>query len=451
MTTSDRKGDAPMNRYRANWESLRTHRVPEWYSNAKLGIFIHWGAYSVPAFAPPVGELGTIPDDEWFVANPYAEWYYNSVNVGRGPTYEHHVRTYGADFPYENFTNMWKAERWQPDAWAGLFREAGARYVVLVTKHHDGFCLFPSKYTDYTTVNRGPRRDITGELTDSVRRAGMRMGLYYSGISDWTFRHDPMYCDADVHELNCPTHAYADYCYNQYIELIDRYRPSVLFNDIGWPYAGEHMLPEMMAHYYNTCPDGVTNDRYNGLFHDYRNKEYEYGADAVSRTEKWESVRGLGLSFGYNAREDERHILSPAALVRELVNTVADNGNLLINVGPRADGTIPELQRRSLLGMGAWLKTNGEAIYDTAVSRREILRRDGMQAAFTRKGDTLYVILDAERPGALDIPGLTGTPEPLGSCDALRWTQTSDGLRVTFDRATEMPVAIKIEGGEAEG
>ena len=437
-----------MSRFHANWESLKTHRIPDWYGNAKLGIFIHWGAYSVPAFAPPLGELGTIPQEEWFVANPYAEWYYNSVNVGRGPTYEHHLKTYGADFPYENFTHMWKAEKWQPDEWAALFKAAGARYVVLVTKHHDGFCLFPSRYTDYSTVNRGPCRDITGELTESVRRAGMKMGLYYSGIIDWSFRHEPMYNDVDIMELNDPTFAYADYCYNQYIELIDRYHPSVLFNDIGWPRIGVHLLPEMLAHYYNTCPDGVTNDRYNGLFCDYRNKEYESGLDAVSRTEKWESVRGLGLSFGYNAEEDERHIMSPAALVRELVNTVADNGNLLINVGPKADGTIPELQRRSLLGMGEWLKRNGEAIYDTSVSRREILRQNGLQAAFTRKGDTLYAIVDAAHPGELLIPGLEGTPEPLEASDGLRWTPGPDGLCVTFDRALEMPVALKIDGGE---
>ncbi len=440
-----------MTRFYADWESLKTHRIPQWFDDAKLGIFIHWGAYSVPAFAPPVGELGTIPEEEWFVANPYAEWYYNSVNVGRGPTYEHHVRTYGRDFPYENFTRMWKAERWDPDAWARLFRAAGARYVVLVTKHHDGFCLFPSKYTEYTAVNRGPCRDITGELTRSVRAQGMRMGLYYSGLIDWTFRHEPMFCDRDVHELNCPTYAYADYCYNQYLELIDNYHPSVLWNDIGWPRAGEGLLREMLAHYYNTCPDGVTNDRYNGWFHDYKNKEYETGVSSENREIKWESCRGLGLSFGYNAEEDERHILSPAALVRELVHTVANNGNLLINVGPRADGTIPEIQKRSLLGMGGWLEKNGEAIFDTAVSRRRILSLEGRRASFTRKGDALYAILDAERPGELFVEALSGAPEPLEACEGLSWKQEDGGVRFRFEKATEMPVAVRIRGGEARG
>lgn len=437
-----------MNKYRANWESLRTHTIPAWFDNAKLGIFIHWGAYSVPAFAPPVGELGTIPDDEWFVANPYAEWYFNSVNVGRGPTYEHHLKTYGADFPYERFTEMWKAEKWNPDEWAALFRAAGARYVVLVTKHHDGFCLFPSRYTDYTTVNRGPCRDITGELTKSVRDHGMRMGLYYSGIIDWTFRHDPMYCDRDVHELNCPTYAYADYCYNQYMELIDNYHPSVLWNDIGWPRAGVHMLPEVLAHYFNTCPDGVTNDRYDGLFYDYKNKEYEYGVSGTDRSEKWESCRGMGLSFGYNAQEDERHIMSPSALVRELVRTVANNGNLLINVGPKADGTIPDIQKKSLLGMGAWLGKNGEAIYDTSISRREILEGEGCRVSFTRNGDTLYAIVDADAPSDVLVEGLGGEPVALDDPQGVRWQQEDGGVRFLFDRPLDMPVALKFPGGE---
>lgn len=438
-----------MARYYANWESLKTHRVPQWYSNAKLGIFIHWGAYSVPAFAPPVGELGTIPEEEWFTANPYAEWYYNSVNVGRGPTYEHHIKTYGKDFPYENFTHMWKAENWDPDDWAELFKAAGARYVVLVTKHHDGFCLFPSRYTDYSTVNRGPCRDITGELTESIRRSGMRMGLYYSGIIDWTFRHDPMYNGRDVRELNCPTFAYADYCYNQYIELIDKYQPSLLFNDIGWPYAGERLLCEMLAHYYNTCPEGVTNDRYNDWFWDYRTKEYETGVSADSRDIKWESCRGLGLSFGYNAEEDERHILSPAALVRELIDTVVNNGNLLINVGPRADGTIPDIQKKSLLGMGAWLNKNGEAVYDTVPSARRTLKADGCRASFTCKEDDLYVILDAERQGQIFVDDLSGDPVMLDDCEGLRWEREGGGIRFSFSKAADMPVALKIPGGAA--
>lgn len=437
-----------MTRYSPNWDSLRTHTVPAWFDEAKVGIFIHWGLYSVPAFAPPVGELGTIPDTEWFVANPYAEWYFNSVNVGRGPTYKHHLKTYGADFPYERFADMWKAENWQPDAWADLFRRAGAKYVVLVTKHHDGFCLFPSRYTDYNSINRGPQRDIVGELTKSVREHDMRMGLYYSAIIDWRFRHDPMYTDLDTRQLNCPTHEYADYVYHQYMELIDSYHPSLLWNDIGWPYAGEYMLPHILSHYYNTCPEGVVNDRFNGLYSDYTVKEYEQGS--MDRSAKWENTRGLGLSFGYNAVEDERHILSPQALVRELVDTVANNGNLLINVGPMADGTIPPLQEKSLLGMGRWLEENGEAIYGTSMSSRETLTDGECRVSFTEKDGNLYLIADAKAPGSIHVESVHGEIAPLAQTDGLQWNQTDGNLDLTFGHPLDYPVVLRVRGGSGQ-
>ena len=165
-------------RYTGNWNSVNTHTVPKWYEDCKFGIFIHWGIYSVPAFAPHTWELGEVDSKEWFADNPYAEWYYNSLNIGKGPTYKHHIEKYGKDFKYEDFIPMWKAENWDPKQWAEIFKEAGAEYVVLTTKHHDGFCLFPSKYTHFNSVEMGPKRNITGELTEAVRNAGIRMGLY---------------------------------------------------------------------------------------------------------------------------------------------------------------------------------------------------------------------------------------------------------------------------------
>ena len=177
-------------RYENNWESLNTRPVPQWFADAKFGIFIHWGPYSVPAYAPPTWALGDVPTDEnWFTNNPYAEWYCNSIRVRKGPTWEHHKATYGEDFPYENFVDMWKAENWKPEEWAKLFKESGARYVVPTTKHHDGFCLWDSKYTDFNTAKRGPKRDIVAELSDAVRKEGIRFGFYYSGIIDWSFAH----------------------------------------------------------------------------------------------------------------------------------------------------------------------------------------------------------------------------------------------------------------------
>lgn len=438
-------------KFKPTWESVKTHKVPQWYDDCKLGIFIHWGAYSVPAYAPPTGELGTITDDEsWFCNNPYAEWYYNSVNVGKGPSYEHHVKTYGEDFKYEQFVDMWKAEKWDPNEWAQLFKEAGAKYVVLVTKHHDGFCLFPSKYTEYNSIKRGPMRDITGELTESVRKAGMKMGLYYSGIIDWRFSDDPMYSGEDVMLNNCPTYEYADYAYNQSKELIDRYHPSVFWNDIGWPVAGEHNLPYLLAHYYNVCEDGVVDDRFNGLWKDFSTKEYQAGAS--SREEKWEMCRGLGLSFGYNAAEGEEHILSVRELVSLLVSTVANNGNLLINVGPKADGTIPEIQAERLRGLGKWMEVNSEAVYGTRCSSRTSIAGQNADIHFTAKGKDLYIILDRIQEGdtRIVVPDIPRMPQMLDSTIKADLKLEGRDLAVYLDGYPKdgNAVVLKLEDGE---
>jgi len=430
-----------MNRYQPNWNSLHDRKLPEWYDKSKLGIFIHWGLYSVPAYAPPVGELGAIPDTEWYVCNPYAEWYYNSVNVGEGPTYEHHLKTYGEDFKYEQFADMWKAENWDPDAWAELFEAAGAKYVVLVTKHHDGFCLYPSRYTDYNSVNKGPKRDIVGELAAAVRKRGLRFGCYYSGIIDWTFMHEPIYTDWDCRHLNCPTYEYADYAFKQWIELIDNYKPDVLWNDIGWPYAGEKQLPHLFAHYYNTCPEGVVNDRFNDLWHDFWCKEYEQGT--IHRDQKWEMCRGMGLSFGYNQVEGPEHILSPQKLTSLLAMSVSNNGNLLINVGPKADGTIPELQEESLRGMGNWLKVNADAIYNTHPDESASYESDGLQVHFTKNGERHFVILENVCGEEKLVKGVKGNYKAMDESVGLKIRETDEGIVVSAENAKGFPVVIE--------
>ena len=430
-----------MNKYQPTWNSLHDRKLPDWYDESKLGIFIHWGLYSVPAFAPPTGELGSIPDTEWYINNPYAEWYYNSVNVGEGPTYEHHIKTYGKDFQYEQFADMWKAENWDPDAWAELFAAAGAKYVVLTTKHHDGFCLYPSKYTDYNSMNRGPHRDIVGELAEAVRKRGMRFGLYYSGIIDWRFMHEPIYTDWDCRNLNCPTYEYADYAFKQWIELIDTYKPDVLWNDIGWPYAGERQLPHLFAHYYNTCPEGVVNDRFNDLWHDFWCKEYQQGS--MNREQKWEMCRGMGLSFGYNQMESDEHILSPQQLTGLLATTVGNNGNLLINVGPMADGTIPELQEKSLRGMGSWLEKNGEAIYSTRPDLQESMEAGALKVHFSRKGDRHFAIVEGVTAQEQVIPGLRGDIKAMDETAGVHIRIVDEGVAVSAENADGFPVVLE--------
>jgi alpha-L-fucosidase len=379
-------------KYLPTWESIRTHELPKWYDEAKFGIFIHWGLYSVPAYAPPTGELGSVDWSKWFYMNPYAEWYLNSIRLKTGDTWEYHKKKYGENFDYELFSYMWKAERWDPNEWAQIFKDVGARYVVLTTKHHDGFCLWPSRYTEYNSYLRGPKRDIVGELTNAVRSQGIKMGLYYSGALDWRFTEDPITSLEDLLYIRPQTYAYADYAYNQVMELIDRYKPSILWGDIGWPEKGREDLKHIFAHYYNTVPEGVVNDRWDGVWKDFSTKEYQFSISSIQG--KWEMTRGIGFSFGYNTNEGPEHIISEKDLVELLVKTVANGGNLLLNIGPRADGTIPELQLQRLRQLGDWLRINGEAIYGTKLwIKTEDKVLEGNDVCFTSKDNNLYVIV----------------------------------------------------------
>jgi len=396
-----------MSHFEPNWESIQTHKLPQWYDDTKLGIFIHWGLYSVPAWAEVTWELGAVPADEnWFKHNPYAEWFLNTMRFEDSPTRAHHIAAYGADFPYARFAEQFRCENWNPNEWAELFAEAGAGYVVLTTKHHDGYCLFPSAYTDYNSQKTGPRRDLVGGLTDAVRAAGLRMGLYYSGWFDWTFAQNPLTTIFDHPYLE--TRELADYSREQITELIDTYKPSVLWNDLGWPAEGHEDLPEILARYYNSVPEGAVNDRWTLPCGDYTTAEYKTGERSLDK--KWELCRGMGLSFGYNQNEGESTILSSRKLVELLCECVSQNGNLLLNIGPKADGTIPEIQARRLRELGAWLREHGEAIYGTRPWERcqgETLE-NGAAVYYTKKGGSLFAILCGLAPGehSIRLPAL---------------------------------------------
>lgn len=341
------------------------------------------------------------------------------------------MEKYGKDFKYEDFIPMWKAENWDPKQWAEIFKEAGAEYVVLTTKHHDGFCLFPSKYTHFNSVEMGPKRNITGELTEAVRDAGIRMGLYYSGLIDWQYANDPIFEDDDLFGTASPTFAYADYSYNQMNELVDDYAPSVFWNDIGWPKQSEEMMPYFLAHYYNKVPEGVVNDRFNDRYHDFLTKEYKSGS--VNRKEKWEMCRGMGLSFGYNANEGDDKLISVPDLISLLVGTVANNGNLLLNIGPKADGTIPEEQVKRLKILGAWLKVNHDGIYGTRCSDRESeMLENGIELHYTQKEGNLNVFADHLKEGANEflIKGYHGQLRPFDPSVNVETTDTEEGLLV---------------------
>lgn len=366
---------------------------PDWYRQAGLGIFIHWGIFSVPAFAPRGRAIHDLLREDYDELNkhlPYAEWYENANRLEASPTREHHRRAYG-DAPYSAFRKPFDeaARSFDAAAWADSFKAYGARYVVFVTKHHDGYCLWPTDVANPWRPGWHTERDFVGELAAAVRARGMRFGLYYSGGLDWTARPLPIANLGDMFAAVPTEPDYVAYSLAQVRELIDRYRPSVLWNDIAWPSGAT--LPGLFDHYYAVVPDGVVNDRWlaqEGLFNSLRDeanrasfnammkariqatsgpqptpppphcdfRTVEYGMSAIPADSMWEACRGLSLAFGHNAQERPEDFLDAQQLIDLYTGVRAGGGNLLINVGPRADASIPELQDRPLRALGALLR-----------------------------------------------------------------------------------------------
>jgi alpha-L-fucosidase len=424
--------------YQPTLASLDTHPVPKWWTDAKFGIFIHWGVYSVPAYAPP---------GQPFLG--YAEWYWFYQQLAGTPTYQHHLDTYGPDVVYDDFIAQWKADTWDPTEWVDAVRDAGAKYFVFTTKHHDGFALWPTATTDRNSVAMGPRRDLVGDLVAAACDRGLHTGLYYS-IPEFfnpAPKPDlpPVNASEAVFKLTQPAHnAYtgepvpytgyrelADYASGQVTpqveDLIQRYRPSIIWCDIG---GAESYFNSnaWIADYYNntksTNPDGVVVDDRCG--DDTTHADYhtvEYGQGSPSSTKPREVIRGMGFSFGYNAQEQESDYASVDTLVDQLVDTVANDGNFLLDIGPEADGTIPVVQQDRLKGIGAWLKINGKAIYGTKPWTQPA---DG-NLRFTVARDETFYVTALEWPGkqlrveaAVPLPknakvrllGSDGTPLP---------------------------------------
>jgi len=358
--------DSP--RYPATWESIDSRPTPQWWSDAKFGIFIHWGVYSVPAFAPQ-GE--------------YAEWYWERIGRPGDPdpasrdakireeTRAFHERVYGKDFPYYEFAPRFRAELFNADEWAGIFQRAGAKYVVLVSKHHDGFALWPSKEANqawgrkWNAVDAGPMRDLAGELSAAVRRRNLEMGFYFS-LYEW---FNPLWLAGK------PDEYVQRHMFPQFKDLVTRYQPSVIFSDGEWELPSEQWhAPELLAWLFNDSPVAakvVVNDRW-GKESRHRHGGYyttEYGAGLPGATHPWEENRGIGFSYGYNRNENLDDYSSGHKLLLTLIDTVSRGGNLLLNVGPTADGRIPVEMQDRLAYLGNWLAHNGEAIYGTRTFR----------------------------------------------------------------------------------
>jgi len=365
--------------------AFKDRPCPGWYAKPQLGVFIHWGIFAIPAWAPrgrSIAELVLDDFDNASILAPYAEWYQNAMSAPESPTAARHRVVHG-DTPYESFREPFDAaaQAFDADAWADFFAAAGANYIVFVTKHHDGYCLWPTSVIHPHRPGWHTRRDFVGELAEAVRARGLRFGVYYSGGLDWTFRHEPIRNLGDMFACVPTDDAYRAYANAQVRELIDRYRPSVLWNDIAWP--DKRDVPQLLADYYDRVPDGVINDRWfaeRALFEGLRDpalraafnanvkaqahagtlqssapphcdfRVIEYGLGNNHEGKKWEACRGVGLAFGYNQDELPQDYLTHAAFKDMRDDVMARGGNLLINIGPRADATIPEEQRRALLG-----------------------------------------------------------------------------------------------------
>jgi alpha-L-fucosidase len=474
--------------YRADWESLRKYEVPEWYKDAKFGIFIHWGAYSVPAFG-----------NEWYPRNMYNEG---------SPEYKHHMATYGPQdkFGYKDFIPMFKAEHFDAAAWAQLFKKAGAKYVVPVAEHHDGFAMYDSGLSDWTAAKMGPHRDTTGELAKAVRAEGLRFGVSSHRVEHNFFLGVARQISSDVNDPQYaafygPAHtwlsnpwgvplnddftyvssAWADDWLARSAELVEKYHPDIVYFD--WWIGQASIRPDLTrfaAFYYNSSMKygdhvGVIN------YKDYAMQEHsgvldlERGQLGDIRPMYWQTDTSVSnKSWGYIQNDVFK---SPEFVVHQLIDIVSKNGNLLLNIGPKSDGTIPNEVQSVLLDVGAWLKVNGEAIYGTRPWRifgegptkvvaglfhdTDTAKYTPEDFRFTTKGDVLYAIgLAWPTNGEAVIHSLAQTVGSehvqsaalIGGDAKLQFEQRADGLhlqlpaqppaqyayavRLTFDHST---------------
>jgi alpha-L-fucosidase len=476
--------------FQPNWKSLENYEIPQWYKDAKFGIFIHWGVYCVPAFM-----------NEW-----YPRMMYIDEKTWRGNAYRHHLETYGpqSKFGYKDFIPMLKAEKFNAAEWAALFKEAGARYVVPVAEHHDGFPMYDCSYTKWNAAKMGPKRDVIGELEKAVRAEGMHFGVSSHRAFNWAFYgRRPEYDTVNpenfgLYGRDIPylyTAGFADYKKNHWpphdkqfkddwlartCEMVDKYNPDLVWFDFGiapsWvdsyetnPYAGHLKL--FAAYYYNHAAQRKGSAIINYKFNAFPEKAAVYDLerskmDAIRRP-FWQTDTAVSEnSWGYITN----HKYKPVnRLIDDLVDIVSKNGCLLLNIGPRADGTIPEHEQEMLREIGSWLKINGEAIYSTepwkiygegptgtATGHLSEDKNEPFTARdirFTTKGDTLYAtLLDWPGDGAVTINALTsgalkiGKVELLGSGAAVKWSQDATGLKIQLpaDKPCDHAFVLKI-------
>lgn len=417
--------------YQATDASLGTHESPYWFDDAKFGIFVHWGLYSVPAWSPP-GEQ-------------YAEWYWQWMQNPSNAVNPYHAATYGKDFSYDQFIPQFTASKFDPREWVRLFEEAGAKYYVLTSKHHEGFALWDSKVSGRDSVDLGPKRDLVKELFDASRKytPSLKNGLYFS-MPEWFNPDNAWSGHAPRNPYTGAPEPYTgyqagrdfvrDYQAPQMTELVDGYDPDVIWCDIG----GANDSRRVLADYFNKAknravPKDVTVDDRCGIpTHDYTTPEYATYPNTVVK--KWEASRGLDpRSYGWNRATPDSMYMTADEVIDTLVDTTSKNGNFLLDIGPRADGSIPEIMQQRLRETGAWLRTNGESIYGTTYWSR--MAQLG-SLRFTVKPNEAFYITSLAQPGSqlvVDAPVPVRDGDRitlLGHDKPLKWTRSGGKLVV---------------------
>ena len=452
--------------FRPDWPSLRRHETPDWFNNAKFGIFIHWGVFSVPAFG--------------------SEWYSRNMYQRGTPDFAHHVATYGpqAKFGYKDFIPQFRMEHFDPNGWADLFQRAGARYVVPVAEHHDGFALYKTALSPWNAVEMGPHRDLVGDLATAVRAHGMKLGLSsHRAEHDWFFDggrsfpsdvNDPRYAGfygpAEHRDLQSTddaslskefTYVSAEYRADwlaRSVEIVELYHPDLIYFDwwVGFPDFRETEERFAAFYYDNAAQAGravVMNTKYDNMAEGAGTLDVERGALSGIQAKPWQTDTSLSnASWGYIEGDTYK---TPQVLLDQLIDVVSKNGNLLLNIGPRADGTIPDPAQQALLAMGTWLKINGEAIYGSrpwksfgegptkiqagSFQDTKEIPYTAQDFRFTTRDGLLYAI-EMRRPaeGKAVIhslgssAGAVKTVALLGFPGKLQWQQEGDGLHITL-------------------
>jgi alpha-L-fucosidase len=481
--------------FQANWESLSKYQCPDWFRDAKFGIFIHWGVYSVPAFG-----------NEWYPRNMYKE---------STDTYKHHIEKYGSvdKFGYKNFIPMFKAEQFDANQWVDLFKKAGAKYIVPVAEHHDGFAMYNTSLSRWNALNMGPHRDIIGELADATKKADLVFGLSSHRIEHWWYMNggrkvksdvqDPHYEDfygpAKIFDPKADTlgkspkvsESYNNYAkddpfggifvpmtmefMNDWLlrctELVDKYRPQLFWFDF---YIEQKELEPyrktFAAYYYNHAAQWgkgvIINYKYNAYPDNVAIYDIERGSSRASKKYPWQTDTSIGKkSWGYIDGEENK---TPNELIDLLIDIVSKNGNMLLNVGPKADGTITPEQTAVLLAMGKWLNVNGEGIYGTrpwdvahegvtqaadgAFSDDASLIYTAQDFRFTSKGNVVYAFcLDIPKEKKQTIKSLSlkntngkkiTAVELLGSTEKIKWSQKQDELVIETPKTMPCEYAI---------